>query len=316
MDGMKMSKSMGNILPLRKAIAEYGADVIRFSVVSGADMASDTDFSKTVAEGTRSRLVFINALVQQTAKEKKSKPHGQADKWLLSRLNRKIKIADEMYDKCMMRNLGLEIFYDIFSDLKWYEKRAESPNLHAFFKKWVLLISPFMPYHADEFWKQLGGKGFVQDAGFPKYDDLEVDDGVERGEEMVKAVHGDVEKISQLLGKTPKKVGIYIASGWKRKLYEIVREHKLLPKVMQASAADPDVRPFMKNVPTAANQLVKNAYSLGEILSEKDELGALVDAKEFFKKEFGCDVVIDLEINCDHPRAKNAMPNKPAIVIE
>lgn len=56
MDGKKMSKSMGNILPLRNALAEYGADIIRFSVVSGADITQDTDFNRTVAEGTKTRL--------------------------------------------------------------------------------------------------------------------------------------------------------------------------------------------------------------------------------------------------------------------
>ena len=71
-------------------------------------------------------MAFISSLVEQTVKQKRTKPHGRADKWLLSRLNRKIKTADEMYDKCMLRHLGLEIFYDVVSDLKWYEKRAES----------------------------------------------------------------------------------------------------------------------------------------------------------------------------------------------
>ena len=49
-----MSKSMGNITPLRKAIKDYSADIIRFAVVSGADLATDSDFSRTVADGVRS----------------------------------------------------------------------------------------------------------------------------------------------------------------------------------------------------------------------------------------------------------------------
>ena len=51
MDGKKMSKSMGNIMPLRAAIKEFGADTIRFMVVSGADLASDTDFNRPAVEG-------------------------------------------------------------------------------------------------------------------------------------------------------------------------------------------------------------------------------------------------------------------------
>ena len=316
MDGTKMSKSMGNILPLRKAIKEYGADVIRFSVVSGADLSSDTDFSKTVAEGTRSRLAFIAALVEETVKQKTAKPHGRADKWLLSRLNRKIRSAESLYENCNLRHLGLEIFYDIVSDMKWYEKRAESPNLHAFFKKWIPLISPFMPYHAAEFWEMLGNKDADTGFQFPVSDEKEIDDAIERGEELVRTVHSDVEKISALLGKKPGKVNIFVASGWKQKLHLLVREHKLLPKVMQAAAKDPGLKPHMKDVPKVVNQLVKNAYSLPEVLSDKEEMAALKDALEFYKKEFGCDVMVEPEDKGTHPRAKNAMPGKPAIVLE
>ncbi len=315
MDGMKMSKSMGNILPLRKAVKEYGADVIRFSVVSGADLASDTDFSRTVAEGTRSRLAFIGSLVEAAAKQKTARLHGRADKWLLSRLNRKINAAKALYESCQMRQLGLEIFYDVVSDLKWYEKRTESPNLHAFFMKWAMLISPFMPYHAEEYWHMLGGKGMAASGKFPEYDEKEVDAQVEMGEELVRAVHGDVEKIGQLLGKKPQKVGIYVASDWKHGLYHLVREHKLLPKVMQEAAKDALLRPHMKDVPKAAAQLVKNAHSLPDVLHEKEELAALRDALGFYKKEFGCEVAIEPEEKGAHPRAKNAMPGKPAIVM-
>src|SRR5262249_52817535 len=97
MDGKKMSKSMGNILPLRKAISEYGADVVRFSIVSGSDLSSDTDFNKSVAEGVRSRLGLVSRLLQDSM-HNRSKPHGRIERWLLSRLNRKIERAERMYE--------------------------------------------------------------------------------------------------------------------------------------------------------------------------------------------------------------------------
>ena len=38
MDGAKMSKSMGNIIPLRTAIKDYGADPIRLAIISSAEL--------------------------------------------------------------------------------------------------------------------------------------------------------------------------------------------------------------------------------------------------------------------------------------
>jgi leucyl-tRNA synthetase len=317
MDGSKMSKSIGNILPLRKAINEYGADIIRFSVVSGADLTHDTDFNKTVAEGTKSRLAFITSLIEKT-KNKKTSKKSRIDKWLLSRLNKKIQVADELYRQCMLRHLGLEIFYDVVQDLKWYEKRAVAPHLHDFFERWIPLICPFMPHHAEGFWEMLGGKGFVSNSAFPKYNKKEVDEDLERGEELVKQVHADIEKISTLLGKKPQLIKIYVASAWKQKVYTMLRELKAFDKVMQKAAKNQELKKHMNEINSFVKQLMKNVHSLPDLLSEKEEFAALVDAIAFFKKEFNCEVLVksESEQETENGKRKSAIPGKPAIVIE
>ena len=45
MDGKKMSKSFGNIIPLRQAVKTYGADPIRLGIMSAAELLQDADFS-------------------------------------------------------------------------------------------------------------------------------------------------------------------------------------------------------------------------------------------------------------------------------
>lgn len=318
MDGAKMSKSMGNILPLRQAIQEYGADIIRFSVVSGADLTHDSDFNRTVAEGTKSRLGFISSLIEKTLKQKKSNKQSRIDKWLLSRLNRKIQNANELYDKCMMRHLGLEIFYDVVQDLKWYEKRSEEPNLWAFFEKWIPLITPFMPHYAEEYWELLGKKPFVSFEKFPKPDKKAINESMEKGEDLIRTVHADIEKISQLVGKTPKKVVVFVAPDWKARVYELVRELKAFDKVMQAASQDKKLKTYMKQLPTVVKQLMKNAHSLPEVISEKEEFSALEDAIPFLKKEFNCEISVELAAKpkTEHPKRNNAMPRKPAIILD
>ncbi len=307
MEGSKMSKSMGNILPLRKAIREYGADVIRFAVVCGADLATDSDFNKSVADGVKSRLSFISRLVEEAQEKEKSR----IDRWILSKLNRKIKRAKELYENVAIRHLALEIFYDVTSDLQWYLKRTDSPNLLEFFRKWIILISPFMPHYAEEFWEKLGNEKFVSFAPYPECDESQIDDSVEMGEDLVKKVHEDIEKISSLIGKKPESVKIFIADSWKRKLYGIAREHKKFDVIMkEASAADLP----MKDVGQIAKQLMRNVHSLPEILSSDDELSALQDAQKFLSAEFGCPVEV-LPEDPDVPKAKNSIPGKPSILI-
>ncbi|NYZ74446.1 leucine--tRNA ligase [Candidatus Micrarchaeota archaeon] len=312
MDGTKMSKSMGNILPLRKAIKEYGADVTRFSMVCGADLTSDTDFNKSVAEGVRSRILLISKLVQDS-EHKTSKPHGRIERWLLSRLNRKIERAEKMYEELAIRELALDIFYDVVSDLQWYAKRSSESNLHDFFHKWVVLIAPFMPHYAEEYWEMLDGKGFVSFQSFPKADHSKIDDSVERGEELIRKVHSDIEKISELIGKKPSKVTIYVAGEWKRELYSLAKANPSFEGLMKAAAAK---KMDMKAVQSVAKQIMKNVHSITVPLSQKDELDALKDAEGFLAKEYSCKVEVLPEEQAKHDKAKSSLPDKPAIVIE
>lgn len=312
MDGSKMSKSMGNILPLRKAIKEYGADVIRFSVVCGADLSSDTDFNRSVADGVRSRMALIDRLMEETLKSG-GKPHGRIERWLLSRLNRKIERADKLYSELAIRDLALEIFYEATTDLQWYMKRSSEPNLREYFEKWVVLIAPFMPHLCEEYHEMLGGKGFVAFAPFPKADESKIDDNVERGEELVRKVHGDIEKISALIGKKPQKVTIYVASEWKRELYRLAKENPKIDAFMKAASAK---KMDMKAVSALSKGIMKNVHSLPDPLPQKEELDALSDASGFLAKEYSCPVEVLNEEQSKHEKSKSALPDKPAIVIE
>jgi leucyl-tRNA synthetase len=319
MDGTKMSKSIGNILPLRKAIAEYGADVIRFSVVCGADLLHDTDFNRTVAEGIKSRISFMEELLNESLKEKGK--GGRADKWLLSRLNRKLKNAEELYEKFDLRGISMEFFYDMVSDLKWYLKRTKKRNLEEFFGKWTVAISPFMPHIANEFWEKLGHKKLVDFEKFPKADEKAIDDEIEKAEEFIKQTRDDIEKIISLVekktGKKPKKLTIYVAGDWKRKAYSILRKEKSIDRVMKAVKEDEKLEEHAKDVPGMVKPLMKNIHTLPEIkMNEKEELEILKDAKEFFEDEFSCKVDVLPDSEPKHDKARNAMPNKPAIVIE
>ncbi|MBI5051385.1 leucine--tRNA ligase, partial [Candidatus Micrarchaeota archaeon] len=314
MDGKKMSKSMGNILPLRKAIKEYGADIIRFSVVSGADLTQDTDFNTSVAEGVKSRLAFILKLVDSSKTKKSEKPKSRIGRWLHSRLNSRIKTAKDLYGKVALRELSLEIFYSVYDDLQWYMKRTKESDLHNYLKTWSILISPFVPHHAEEIYHSLGGKGFAMNQNFPEAGAVEKKK--KKGEELVKQSLSDVENVKKILGKEPKEIYIYVALEWKGKLYSLIREHKSFEKVMKEAAADPELKSKMQDVQRITKQLMKNAHSLPEVLSEKDELETLTESDSFFETELKCEVHVRSEAEGKHERAKNALPGKPAIVLE
>ncbi|MEM4216301.1 MAG: leucine--tRNA ligase, partial [Candidatus Anstonellales archaeon] len=308
MEGKKMSKSMGNILPLRRAVKEYGADVIRLSVVSGAELLQDTDFNKTVAEGIKSRLSFFFELLRYA----KSSDRSRAGRWLLSRMHRKLKNARSLYEKFELRELALDWFYEMHKEILWYLKRSSSPGLKEFFEVWPIVVSPFIPFFSEEVWHQLGKKTFVSLERFPSADEGMIDDGLEKAEEVIVSVRDDIENISKIIGKRPARIYVYVASENKRKAYEILREKKNIGEFMKSAKGmmPPDVLQQM------AKALMKKVHSLPPSIPFDLEFEHIKDAREFLSKEFGAEVFVLSEEEGRHEKARQALPLKPAIVIE
>ena len=100
---------------------------------------------------------------------------------------------------------------------------------------------------------------------------------------------------------------------WKRNLFELGREKKDFQATMKAAA---EKKLPMKQAQGVLKQIMKNVHALPQILSVQDEFDTLKDAEKFLSDEYGCEVKIFLEDEGEHPKAKSALPNKPAIVIE
>lgn len=311
MDGKKMSKSLGNILPLRRAIAEYGPDVVRISIIGGADLSVDTDFSKPVAQGVESRLRMIASLVPHASKPAK----GRMDSWLLSRLNMRLKDMDSRFQKLEYRELIKELLYDTCADLSWYLKRTDEPRLKEFFEKWTIAMAPFAPHLCEEIWHLIGKRTFVVNEEMVSADEERIDARVEMQEELVSRVIEDIGNISKLTGMKPKKATVFIADSWKRKAYAVARSEKNFEKAMK-KCMDSELKSKGQEIVKILKQVGKNIFSLPEILDEEGEISALSEGKAFIWKELGISVEVLPEAGASHPKAKNAMPGKPAIVLE
>ncbi|MCK4319350.1 class I tRNA ligase family protein, partial [Candidatus Micrarchaeota archaeon] len=306
MEGKKMSKSLGNILPLRKAIKEYGADVIRFSVTGGADLSLDTNFEKSVAEGVKSRIGFLLETAEKYGKEKQG---DELLEWLLSRLYRRVKRAEGLYGEMKLREVGHELFYETYSDLQWYLKRTEKPALNEFFMVWAKVFSPFIPHTCEEIWHILGNENSILRECYPKLNRGMVNERVEQAEEIVKTLRKDIETVSELVGKKPKKITIFLSAGWKYDAYNKLREQKKLDEVLKNMEEKEKTAVFLKSY-------VKYAHSLPEIIESEKEWEWIKKAKKFMEKEFDADVIIVEEEKSNNERAVKAKPGKPSILIE
>ncbi|MFB5598199.1 MAG: leucine--tRNA ligase, partial [Nitrosopumilaceae archaeon] len=125
MDGKKMSKSMGNIIPLRQAIRDYGADPIRLAIIISAELLQDADFNLESVTGIKHKL---ESLMEECSrvKSQKSGDLEAEDKWILSKSQSFISSVSTSIEKMRLREALHDILFSFEGDLQWYLKRAKA----------------------------------------------------------------------------------------------------------------------------------------------------------------------------------------------
>src|SRR5690242_6637567 len=124
MGGDKMSKSLENIIPLRQAVAKFGADPLRIGTIATAELNQDTDFSETLASTLQDRLV---SLISQSRKlgrvASRKTAYSSLDRWMLSRLNSAVQTATEAMERLRVREVVNIVLYHLDNDAAWYQRR-------------------------------------------------------------------------------------------------------------------------------------------------------------------------------------------------
>ena len=341
MEHAKMSKSFGNIIPLRDAISEHGADAVRLSTVSAAELIQDVEFSDQSAESLRERIERMYASAQsiaQVAPAKAGAYGGNEEKWMLSRLQNSIRDTTAAMDKLRAREAVHHALYELEQDLSWYMRRAAArsgvnPDVvtHVLDVR-VRLMTPFTPFMSETIWRMMRKQGFVSTAEWPQPETAMTDEMVEELESLIRTTLEDVASILKTTGMSPKKLHLYTAADWKWSLYlkalEMASKGPLsAPELMKAVSADAILKEKMKEIARLAPRLVKDIQSTAPDVQEKrrrlgriNEREALEDAVGFLGKEFKCDVAVFDESDDKRydpkERARTAQPFRPAIYIE
>ncbi|MCX8200180.1 MAG: leucine--tRNA ligase [Candidatus Micrarchaeota archaeon] len=314
MDGQKMSKSLGNILPLRKAVAQYGPDPVRVAVISGAELGEDTDFNKATVEGITGRLRFMLEMCNSLSE----RAGNNAEKWLEMRLAEYGRRAlAEHYPNLNYREIVNDLLYRFANDIKWCIKRGGKPTRGAI-ERWVLLMAPITPHLCDEMWERLGGSGFATTQMLDdKLFDEEADAELEECERIIENTVNDIKEIKKLIGKESGKATIIVADEFKRRVFRSVGDTKIPNEAIKNAMADEEIRARGKE----AMGIIKSAmkWKSGVVLSEAKEHDALVEAAAFISEEVGLKVVVMHEGEAGgvmKEKAAKSLPGKPSIYIE
>ena len=338
MGGKKMSKSMGNIIPLREAVRKYGADPIRLTILISAELLQDADFNAEAINGIKNKL---ESMYEDSTKIKAEQiPELEPeDKWILSMLQNLASNVSQSMDKIRLREALHHILYDFDSELQWYLKRTKSKQrtnisgiLHKIFSNRVLMLSPFAPHVAEEIWEKLGNTELASKSAWPSSVGIEIDPTAIQTETLLKSIIDDINNILKVTKILPKKITIYTAEQWKSKAYSSILKNVLdnqtnVGTIIKSLIANKETEQIKKDP-----DFVKK--TLNDILSDPVELrkGRIdidkIDEKQIISSELTSLVKNDYNVELDvfsesdsskydpKNKAKTARPFKPAILIE
>lgn len=325
-EGKKMSKSLRNIIPLRKAIRTYGPDVIRIVLAASSDFGSETNFTEAIAKSITDTLKRFYDLVTSLSTYK-GKDYDFAEKWLISRLNIIVKTVTPLMDDMRFRDVINLILFGLLSDINEYfeivKAERREPNgevLTQVLLTWIKLIAPFAPHLAEEMWSTLGNSSFVSLEKWPEYDENKIDLKVELIQEYYHNVIDDVKSILSVYKGTPRVVKIYVADSSKM---------NLLRDVINVVNSGGTLKDFMsKHKPKNEKEARENQklFEYGKNLTESMKKLAIYDINEeeilkrgqnFIQYKLGIEIKIEkFSEEVKQKYNKDALPLRPAIIIE
>jgi len=165
----KMSKSKRNTVDPEPILAKYGADAVRWFMLSDSPPERDLEWSEAGIEGA-------SRFVQRVWRLASSRSSGDGEDLDLKRkLHRTIAAVGEAIEGLQF-NKAIAQLYELTSAI---EKAAPSATRTEAIRTLILLASPAAPHLAEECWAALGEAGMIADAAWPAFDPaLLVDDQV------------------------------------------------------------------------------------------------------------------------------------------
>ncbi|MFW5986483.1 MAG: class I tRNA ligase family protein, partial [Halanaerobiales bacterium] len=205
--GRKMSKSLGNGIDPLEVIEEYGADALRFTLITGNTPGNDMRFREERLEASRnfankiwnaSRFILMNTEdYESNSIEESELNYTLADKWMISRLNRvtrEVDLALSEYNFGIVSQKLYDFIWNEFCD--WYiemikgrlyqdeddigRKTAQHVGVRVL-ETIMRLLHPVMPFITEEIWQKLPGTGeTVMNTDWPEPDNNAIDKRAEK----------------------------------------------------------------------------------------------------------------------------------------
>ena len=306
--GRKMSKSLGNGIDPLGVIDQYGADALRFMLVTGNSPGNDMRFYMERVESARnfanklwnaSRFVFMNVdeeIMNGVTRESVEVNLTIADKWIISRANNVVKEVIDNMDKFDLGIAAQKIYDFAWTEYcDWYieivkprlygddveAKKAALYTLTYVLETILKLLHPYMPFITEEIYTYLPTvEGSIVIANWPHYKE---EDNMASEEEMMELAMDGIRNIRNARAEmdvppSKKAKVIIVPAEEKKPAVEATKEYF----VTLASASMVEIADNEDSIPEDAVSVVING---AKIFIPLDELVDFEKEKERLTKE-------------------------------
>lgn len=303
--GRKMSKSLGNGPDPIDVINRYGADALRFLLVTGNSPGNDIRYSEKRIEAcanfanklwNAARYVHMN-IDDYNVENKLPDTLTTEDKWIVSKFNTVAKEVNENLEKF---ELGIavqkvyEFIWDCYCD--WYielaKTRLTGDGEDAQNARQVLLyvldqilrlLHPFMPYVTEEIWQTIPHEGeTVMLAKYPEFKaELDFPEDVAEMERVMDAIRAIRNRRSEMNVPPSRKAKVYVATKFAD---TFTNGTPFIQKLASANEVDVAEHFDIEGAVTVVTADAKIYIPLSELVDKDAELARLNKELEQVKK--------------------------------
>ncbi|MEO8090766.1 MAG: valine--tRNA ligase [Gemmatimonadales bacterium] len=268
----KMSKSLGNGIDPLEVVERYGADALRYSLISGMSVGTDVildpqDLESSFAPARNfanklwnaGRFILSNL---ESATRPLAGPHAAAvrraeltlaDRWIIARCDATVVEATQAYERFRLNEAAAAVYRFIWSDLAdWYIELVK-PRLYGdqpggdvaravvvqTFDVALRLLHPVMPFITEALWRRFPGRAetaSISVAPWPRQDQRAQDPDALRDFGLVQELIGAIRGIRAEYGVQPGQVVRAVVSGSDGSTAALKQERATIVRLAKLSA--------------------------------------------------------------------------------
>jgi leucyl-tRNA synthetase len=322
-EGAKMSKSKGNVIPLRDIARLYSADLFRLYISWAAGLDSVLDWrEKEVAIVVDSLKRFVELAENAVRAEcRDNVVDDVVSRWFMDKFYQLVSDASNNIEHMEIREYVQNAFFNVLSLIDKYRDIVGDSYLCSIkqvLRDWITVLNPVIPHVTEEINELMGGKGFLSKGSWPTSREARYPE-ITMAIDNALALQEDIREILGLVKGVPGKIYIIVAPEWKREIAVKTLDGIQLREIMDYMRSRYGLKGREVEIAEVYNYFKKQPNEKVKLISSSTEFNTYMYMVQYYSRKFNVDVEVLWEDDARVkriPKSEKALPLKPSIYVE